>query len=41
MTVTKESSFIKEFKEMAFTLDVGQVSKPFKSEFWISYYATA
>ena len=32
-TVTKESSFIKEFKEMAFTLDVGQVSKPFKSEF--------
>ena len=32
-TVTKESSFIKEFKEMAFTLDIGQVSKPFKSEF--------
>ncbi|MCL7754420.1 peptidylprolyl isomerase [Polaribacter sp. Z022] len=32
-TVTKESSFIKEFKEMAFTLDVGQVSKPFKSDF--------
>ena len=32
-TVTKESSFIKEFKEMAFTLDVGQVSKPFKSQF--------
>jgi len=32
-SVTKESSFIKEFKEMAFTLDVNQVSKPFKSEF--------
>lgn len=32
-TVTKESAFIKEFKEMAFTLDVGQVSKPFKSQF--------
>ncbi|MEE9407716.1 MAG: peptidylprolyl isomerase [Polaribacter sp.] len=32
-TVTKESNFIKEFKEMAFTLDVGQVSKPFKSTF--------
>jgi peptidyl-prolyl cis-trans isomerase SurA len=32
-TVTKESAFIKEFKEMAFTLDIGQVSKPFKSEF--------
>jgi peptidyl-prolyl cis-trans isomerase SurA len=32
-TVTKESSFIKEFKEMAFTLDIGQVSKPFKSQF--------
>ncbi|WP_439131292.1 peptidylprolyl isomerase [Polaribacter sp.] len=31
--VTKESQFIKEFKEMAFSLDVGQVSKPFKSEF--------
>ena len=32
-SVTKESGFIKEFKEMAFTLDVGQVSKPFKSDF--------
>ena len=32
-TVTKESAFIKEFKEMAFSLDVGQVSKPFKSQF--------
>ena len=32
-TVTKESQFIKEFKEMAFTLDIGQVSKPFKSQF--------
>ncbi|WP_405606137.1 peptidylprolyl isomerase [Polaribacter sp. Asnod1-A03] len=32
-TVTKESNFIKEFKEMAFTLDVNQVSEPFKSEF--------
>ncbi|MGJ8744546.1 peptidylprolyl isomerase [Polaribacter sp.] len=31
--VTKESNFIKEFKEMAFTLDIGQVSKPFKSQF--------
>ena len=32
-TVTKESNFIKEFKETAFTLDIGQVSKPFKSDF--------
>ena len=32
-TVTKESSFIKEFKEMAFSLDVNQVSEPFKSQF--------
>ena len=32
-TVTKESAFIKEFKEMAFSLDIGQVSKPFKSQF--------
>ncbi|MGK0454284.1 MAG: peptidyl-prolyl cis-trans isomerase SurA [Paraglaciecola sp.] len=31
--VTKESQFIKEFKEMAFSLDVGQISKPFKSDF--------
>ena len=31
--VTKESAFIKEFKEMAFSLDVNQVSKPFKSDF--------
>jgi peptidyl-prolyl cis-trans isomerase SurA len=31
--VTKDSPFIKEFKEMAFTLDVGQISKPFKSDF--------
>lgn len=32
-TVTKDANFIKEFKEMAFTLDIGQVSKPFKSDF--------
>ena len=31
--VTKESPFIKEFKEMAFSLDIGQISKPFKSDF--------
>ncbi len=31
--ITKDSQFIKEFKEMAFSLDVGQVSKPFKSDF--------
>ena len=31
--ITKESQFITEFKEMAFSLDVGQVSKPFKSDF--------
>jgi peptidyl-prolyl cis-trans isomerase SurA len=31
--VTKNSPFIKEFKEMAFSLDVGQISKPFKSDF--------
>ncbi|MFD2568407.1 peptidylprolyl isomerase [Pseudotenacibaculum haliotis] len=32
-TVTKSSNFIKEFKEVAFSLDVGQVSEPFKSIF--------
>jgi len=31
--VTKESQFIKEFKEVAFSLDVGQVSEPFKTLF--------
>jgi len=31
--VTKDSPFIKEFKEMAFSLDVDQISKPFKSDF--------
>lgn len=32
-TITKSSPFIKEFKEVAFSLDVGQVSEPFKSMF--------
>ena len=32
-TITKSSPFIKEFKEVAFTLDIGQVSEPFKSIF--------
>tara|TARA_R110002074_G_scaffold75458_2_gene172503 strand:+ start:269 stop:1642 length:1374 start_codon:yes stop_codon:yes gene_type:complete len=32
-SITKDSPFIKEFKEAAFSLDVGQVSEPFKSMF--------
>ena len=32
-TITKESNFIREFKEVAFTLDIGQISDPFKSEY--------
>lgn len=32
-TITRESGFIKEFKEVAFSLDEGQVSEPFKSGF--------
>ncbi len=32
-SINKDSPFIKEFKETAFTLDVGQVSEPFKSIF--------
>jgi len=32
-SVTKESGLVKEFKEMAFSLDIGQVSKPFKTDF--------
>ncbi|WP_347174435.1 peptidylprolyl isomerase [Polaribacter uvawellassae] len=31
--VTKESQLIKEFKEVSFSLDVGQVSEPFKTAF--------
>jgi peptidyl-prolyl cis-trans isomerase SurA len=32
-TITKSSPFIKEFKEAAFSLDIGQVSEPIKSMF--------
>jgi peptidyl-prolyl cis-trans isomerase SurA len=31
--ISKETQFIKEFKEIAFSLDVGQVSEPFKTLF--------
>ena len=31
--ITKETNFIKEFKEMAFSLDPNQISKPFKTDF--------
>lgn len=31
--VTKETQFIKEFKEVAFSLDEGQISEPFKTDF--------
>jgi len=33
LPVTKESQLIKEFKEVSFSLDVGQVSEPFKTLF--------
>lgn len=32
-TITRQSGFIKEFKEVAFSLDEGQVSDPFESGF--------
>lgn len=32
-TITRESQFVKEFKEVAFSLDEGEVSEPFKSDF--------
>ena len=32
-TITRESPFVKEFKEMAFSLDEGEISEPFKSDF--------
>lgn len=31
--ITKESNFIKEFKETVFSLEIGEVSDPFKSDF--------
>jgi len=31
--ITKETPFVKEFKEIAFSLDVGQISEPFKTIF--------
>ncbi len=32
-TINRQSGFVKEFKEAAFSLDEGEVSEPFKSEF--------
>lgn len=32
-TITRESGFVKEFKEIAFSLDEGEVSEPFKTDF--------
>lgn len=32
-TLTRESAFVKEFKEVAFSLDEGEISEPFKSDF--------
>ena len=32
-TITRESGFVKEFKEAAFSLTEGEVSEPFKSDF--------
>ena len=32
-TITRESQFVKEFKEAAFSLDEGEISEPFKSDF--------
>lgn len=31
--ITQESQFIKEFKEVAFSLDINEISEPFKSQF--------
>ncbi|MCF6212646.1 MAG: peptidylprolyl isomerase [Flavobacteriaceae bacterium] len=32
-TITRESGFVKEFKEAAFSLDEGEISEPFKTDF--------
>lgn len=31
--ITKETNFVKEFKEVAFSLDEGEISEPFKTQF--------
>ena len=31
--LTKETGFVKEFKEVAFSLEEGEISEPFKSPF--------
>ena len=33
MTLTRESGFVKEFKEVSFSLDEGEISEPFESGF--------
>ena len=38
-TITKNSPFIKEFKETAFSLDIGQVSEPIKSMFGYPHHS--
>jgi len=32
-SITRESQFVKEFKEVAFSLNEGEISEPFKSDF--------
>lgn len=32
-TITRESGFVKEFKEAAFSLDEGEITEPFKSDY--------
>ena len=36
--MTRQTGFVKEFKDVAFSLQEGEISEPFETDIWISYY---
>ena len=36
--MTRKTPFVKEFKDVAFSLAEGEISEPFETDLWISYY---
>ena len=36
--MNKKTHFVKEFKDVAFSLQEGEISEPFETDLWISYY---